>query len=143
MLDEPRLLAAHPWVARRPITVTEYHRMGEVGILGERDRVELIEGELVAMSPIGSYHHGTVNKLNHALVQIKAFGPDVLLVSLGLDTHEGDPISRFALKTADYFRMGAIIEDAKLPTLFTFEGGYNIEAIGTITVNVLQGFQDT
>src|SRR6476659_3569905 len=69
MLDEPRLLAAHPWVTRRPITVTEYHRMGEVGILGDRDRVELIEGELVAMSPIGSYHHGTVNKLNHALVQ--------------------------------------------------------------------------
>jgi hypothetical protein len=62
MLDEPRLLAAHPWVTRRPITVTEYHRMGEVGILGDRDRVELIEGELVAMSPIGSYHHGTVNK---------------------------------------------------------------------------------
>lgn len=69
MLDEPQLLAAHPWVTRRPITVSEYHRMGEVGILGDRDRVELIEGELVAMSPIGSYHHGTVNKLNHSLVQ--------------------------------------------------------------------------
>lgn len=68
MLDEPRLLAANPWVTRRPITVTEYHRMGEVGILGERDHVELIEGELVAMSPIGSYHHGTVNQLTHSLV---------------------------------------------------------------------------
>src|SRR5690242_4872955 len=69
MLDEPRLLAANPWVTRRPISVAEYHRMGEVGILGERDHVELIEGELVAISPIGSYHHGTVNKLNHWLVQ--------------------------------------------------------------------------
>lgn len=69
MLDEPRLLAANPWVTRRPISVAEYHRMGEVGILGERDRVELIEGELVAMSPIGSYHQGTVNQLNHSLVQ--------------------------------------------------------------------------
>jgi Uma2 family endonuclease len=68
MLDEPRLLAANPWVTRRPITVTEYHRMGEVGILGERDRVELIEGELVAMSPIGSYHTGTIITLNHLLV---------------------------------------------------------------------------
>ena len=68
VLDEPRLLAANPWVTRRPITVAEYHRMGEVGILGERDRVELIEGELVAMSPIGSHHHGTVNMLTHALV---------------------------------------------------------------------------
>ena len=68
MLDEPRLLAANPWVMRRRITVAEYHRMSEVGILGERDRVELIEGELVAMPPIGSYHTGTVNKLNHSLV---------------------------------------------------------------------------
>jgi Uma2 family endonuclease len=68
VLAEPRLLAANPWVARRPITVADYHRMGEAGILTERDRVELIEGELVAMSPIGSYHHGTVNKLNHSLV---------------------------------------------------------------------------
>src|SRR5271165_2444973 len=69
MLDEPRLLVANPWVARRPITVAEYHRMGEVGILGERDRVELIEGELVAMSPIGSYHHGTVISLTQLLVR--------------------------------------------------------------------------
>ena len=69
MLDEPRLLAANPWVTRRPITVTEYHRMGEVGILGDRDRVELIEGELVAMSPIGSYHHGTVISLTQGLVR--------------------------------------------------------------------------
>jgi len=69
VLDEPRLLAANPWVSRRPITVAEYHRMGEVGILGERDRVELIEGELVAMAPIGTYHIGTVIKLSHDLMQ--------------------------------------------------------------------------
>jgi Uma2 family endonuclease len=69
MLDEPRLLAANPWVTRRPITVSEYHRMGEAGILGERDHVELIEGELVAKSPIGSYHAETVIEVNHLLVQ--------------------------------------------------------------------------
>lgn len=39
---ETSLLTRHPLVARRPLTVTEYHRMGEVGILAERDRVELI-----------------------------------------------------------------------------------------------------
>jgi Uma2 family endonuclease len=42
--------------------------MAEAGILGERDRVELVEGELVAMSPIGSLHAGTVNALNRLLV---------------------------------------------------------------------------
>ncbi len=44
--------------------------MGEVGILTERDRVELIEGELIAMSPIGSEHAGAVNALNRRLVQV-------------------------------------------------------------------------
>jgi Uma2 family endonuclease len=65
---ETGLLSRHPWVARRPLTVAEYHRMGEVGILGEHDRVELIEGELIAMSPIGSPHSGTVNTLTRLLV---------------------------------------------------------------------------
>ena len=66
---ETGLLTRNPWVARRVLTVAEYHRMGEVGILTERDRVELIEGELIAMSPIGSEHAGTVNALNRLLVQ--------------------------------------------------------------------------
>ena len=62
------LLSRNPWVVRRPFTVVEYHRMGEAGILSESDRVELIEGELVAMSPVGSRHAGVINKLNRMLV---------------------------------------------------------------------------
>lgn len=50
-------------------TVADYHRMAEAGILTEDDRVELIEGEIVQMSPIGSGHSGTVNALNHLLVK--------------------------------------------------------------------------
>ncbi|HTW72920.1 MAG TPA: Uma2 family endonuclease [Acetobacteraceae bacterium] len=65
---ETGLLTRNPWVARFPLTVAQYHRMGEVGILNEDDRVELIEGELVAMVPIGSNHAGTVNTLNRRLV---------------------------------------------------------------------------
>jgi Uma2 family endonuclease len=68
--DETRLLTRNPWVVRRPLTVAEYHRMGEVGILTEDDRVELIEGELVAMSPIGSNHSGTVNALASRLFAV-------------------------------------------------------------------------
>jgi len=50
-------------VQRRLFTVEEYHRMAEAGILSEDDRVELIEGELVAMSPIGSRHAACVKRL--------------------------------------------------------------------------------
>jgi Uma2 family endonuclease len=66
---ETGLLTRYPWVVRRALTVAEYHLMGEAGILTEDDRVELIEGQLIAMSPIGSEHSGTVNALTHALVQ--------------------------------------------------------------------------
>ncbi len=66
---ETGLLARHPWVPRRPLTVDDYYRMAEAGILGEDDRTELIEGELVAMTPIGTDHSGTVNALSYLLIR--------------------------------------------------------------------------
>lgn len=45
------------------LTVDDYHKMGEAGILGEDDRVELIDGELIDMAPIGSNHAGIVMRL--------------------------------------------------------------------------------
>jgi Uma2 family endonuclease len=62
------LLSRHPATPRRLLTVDEYHRMGEAGILTDDDRVELIEGELVAMAPIGSEHIAATNALNRLLV---------------------------------------------------------------------------
>jgi Uma2 family endonuclease len=50
---------------RRRFTLDEYHRMGETGILGEDDRVELIEGEIIEMTPIGSPHAATVARIHH------------------------------------------------------------------------------
>jgi len=52
-------------VKRRPFTAEEYHRLLEAGILREDDRVELIEGEILEMSPIGSRHAAAVKRLNH------------------------------------------------------------------------------
>lgn len=48
-------------------TVAEYHRMAEVGILGEDSRVELIRGQIVDMAPIGAPHLGMVNRLTRLL----------------------------------------------------------------------------
>lgn len=51
----------------RRFTADEFHRMGEAGILGEDDRVELIDGQIVPMSPIGYRHAGAIIRLTRAL----------------------------------------------------------------------------
>ena len=53
--------------AKRWFNVDEYQRMAQAGILTEDDRVELIEGEVIEMSPIGSRHAACVKRLNALL----------------------------------------------------------------------------
>src|SRR5437773_4402470 len=48
--------------SRRLFTVPEYYRMAEAGIFGEDDRVELLSGEIVEMTPIGSRHAAAVSR---------------------------------------------------------------------------------
>ena len=57
------------WPQRHRITVHEYHRMAEIGLLAPDARVELIEGEIIDMAPIGSEHASVVDQLNHLLVR--------------------------------------------------------------------------
>jgi len=54
-------------VRKRLLTVDEYEAMGRAGILGEDDRVELIEGEIIEMSPIKEPHASCVRRLNWLL----------------------------------------------------------------------------
>ncbi|MFN8636521.1 MAG: Uma2 family endonuclease [Chloroflexota bacterium] len=55
---------------RRPyrFTIDQYHQMGEAGVFRPEDRVELIDGEIIEMNPIGDPHAGGVNRLNQAFV---------------------------------------------------------------------------
>jgi acetoin utilization deacetylase AcuC-like enzyme len=73
--------------------------------------------------------------------QIAWYAPDALVVSLGVDTFKEDPISEFKLDSADFLRMGEIIGELGLQTLFVMEGGYAVEEIGINVINVLQGFE--
>jgi Uma2 family endonuclease len=66
-------------LTRWRFTVHDYHRMGEAGILHEDDRVELIEGELVEMTAIGTRHFSCVNRLTRMLVMK---GGDEAIVSV-------------------------------------------------------------
>ncbi|MDC7784838.1 histone deacetylase family protein [Rhodoplanes sp. TEM] len=91
--------------------------------------------------PFGTDFAAWSEALAHALARIAAFGAEALVVSLGVDTFKGDPISRFRLDSPDYTAIGERLAAAGLPTLFVMEGGYAVEAIGLNAVNVLQGFR--
>ncbi|OLE52008.1 MAG: hypothetical protein AUG51_20095 [Acidobacteria bacterium 13_1_20CM_3_53_8] len=58
-------------IARRHFNATEYYRMMDAGILSESDRVELIDGEVIEMSPIGSRHAACVDRLNKLLNRLE------------------------------------------------------------------------
>jgi acetoin utilization deacetylase AcuC-like enzyme len=64
-----------------------------------------------------------------------------LVVSLGLDTFAGDPISKFSLQSDDFSRLGQRIAKLGLPTVFVLEGGYAAAELGVNAVNVLEGFE--
>jgi Uma2 family endonuclease len=57
-----------PMIARHAFTTDEWHRMGELGLFDEHARAELLDGDIMDMTPIGSRHAGIVNRLNRMLV---------------------------------------------------------------------------
>jgi len=78
--------------------------------------------------------------LQEGLDAVRAFGAQALVVPLGVDTFEGDPISGFTLRSGDYLQIGQDLADAGLPTVFVFEGGYAVAEVGINAVNVIEGF---
>lgn len=79
--------------------------------------------------------------LKDACQEVASYAPDIVVVSLGVDTFEKDPISRFRLKSPDYLEVGRIIAGLGRPTVFLMEGGYAVDEIGVNAVNVLAGFE--
>ena len=98
-----------PELARRLFTVDDYYRMAEAGILHEDDRVELIEGEIVEMPPIGSFHASIVDDmaqffaahLTRAQVQVRIQNPIRLS-----DFSEPQPDLALLRPRADRYREG-------------------------------------
>jgi acetoin utilization deacetylase AcuC-like enzyme len=92
--------------------------------------------------PPGTPYSRWSKALKDAIKRIKAYGPDALVISLGVDAYKDDPISFFKLDNEDFTDCGRQIAKLKLPTLFVMEGGYAIAEIGVNTVNVLDGFMN-
>ncbi len=85
---------------------------------------------------IGTY----MEAMETAAARIRSYAPDMLIVSLGVDTFDGDPVGGFCLKTPDYLRLGQVIAGLDLPTHFVMEGGYAIDALGRNVANVLTSY---
>ncbi|MBS0374101.1 MAG: histone deacetylase family protein [Proteobacteria bacterium] len=79
--------------------------------------------------------------LASGLTRIREFRADAIVVSLGVDTFAGDPISFFRLQSADFASYGRMIAACGLPTMFVLEGGYAVAEVGVNVVNVLTGFE--
>lgn len=77
--------------------------------------------------------------LENAIDQLCRYTPEVLIISLGVDTFKDDPISHFLLESEDFLRIGQAIARVDAPTLFVMEGGYMVDEIGINAVNVLLG----
>lgn len=93
-------------IAHRRFNLAEYHAMIEHGILTDRDRVELIAGEIVEMPPIGDPHIGCVAFLNHAFVP-KLDGRAVVFVQQPIaifPDSEPEPDVTVVRYRADFYR---------------------------------------
>lgn len=111
--------------------------------LGYEDEIGAGAGEGYNINfpmPKGTEWDSYAQALSEAIKRIEIYAPDVLLISLGVDTFKGDPISEFMLNHEDYLRMGEMIKSLGKPTLFVMEGGYAVAEIGINTINVLTGF---
>jgi len=68
--------------------------------------------------------------LGSACEAIDAFGPSIVIVSLGVDTFHNDPISDLAITTEGFRAQGELVAQLALPTVVLQEGGYDVDAIG-------------
>jgi Uma2 family endonuclease len=110
-------MAVEVAATRRRFTRAEYHRMAEVGILREHDRIELIKGEIVEMSPIGRRHKAFVGNLNQ-LLAVRLAGRAVVWMQnpivLADDTEPEPDVTVLRRRPVSYKEQEARAEDVLL-----------------------------
>lgn len=90
--------------------------------------------------PRGSGDDVYLPALEAALACIRAYSPAVLVVALGLDAFEGDPLAGLRVTTRGFGRIAAAIATLRMPTVLIQEGGYLCDALGANLASFLEGF---
>ena len=91
--------------------------------------------------PIGTKDDIYIQSLGLAQRAISEFAPGALVVALGLDASEHDPLVGLGITTDGFRRIGAAIARFGLPTVFIQEGGYLSDLLGTNLTAILEGFE--
>ena len=91
--------------------------------------------------PIGTGDDAYLNALGNAKHTIDAFAPGALVIALGLDASEHDPLKGLAITTSGFRRIGAAVAGIGLPTVIVQEGGYLSDVLGDNLTAFLEGFE--
>ncbi|MCF4099617.1 histone deacetylase family protein [Maritalea mediterranea] len=89
--------------------------------------------------PLGTEAPTFLHQIQQGLTEIDRYDPDYLVISLGVDFFEGDPISQFKLTHPDMTKVGALLRTNR-PTLFVMEGGYAVGDLGRNVAAIIAGF---
>ena len=91
--------------------------------------------------PVGSGDDTWLEALEEALKQIQAFEPGVLVIALGLDAHEADPLKGGTVTQAGFARIAVEIAALSLPTVIVQEGGYLTEHLSDNLAMFLSAYE--
>ncbi|MGY4502329.1 acetoin utilization deacetylase AcuC-like enzyme [Bradyrhizobium sp. GM24.11] len=91
---------------------------------------------------IGTGDDGYIQAMDVARKAIESFAPGALVIALGLDASEHDPLKGLAVTTPGFRRIGQAIAKMGLPTVFVQEGGYLSDILGANLTSVLAGFEE-
>ena len=108
------------------------HERGEGAGLGANYNIPL---------PLGTGDDAYMTALADAKKTIEAFAPGALVVALGLDASEHDPLKGMSITTDGFKRIGAAIAQIGLPTVIVQEGGYLSDVLGDNLTAFLAGFE--
>lgn len=99
--------------------------------VGYSDETGAFDGEGANLNlplALGAEDEAYVDANQRLALAVHAFGAEALVISAGWDAHKDDPLSKLAVTTDAYPRLGEIWGKVGLPTLIVQEGGYSLEA---------------
>jgi acetoin utilization deacetylase AcuC-like enzyme len=89
--------------------------------------------------PIGTGDDGWLGAMDHASAEIARFGPDAVVVSLGFDASEDEPLAALRVSPTGFARAGTLIGRFSVPIAIIQEGGYNVDQLGMLLGRFLSG----